>query len=202
MSAYANLPAMSVPLRKSWTQKQFFCWAEAQDERHEFDGSQPVAMTGVTVGHSVVMRNLHRALDARLRGSGRQRLGPYAGVATVGTAIRYPDALVTCSKLDIGSRTVPGVVVVFEVISSRTSRTDRILKVREYAAVSSIRRYVMLESTNIGLMVMERERPDEPWRTITLTNDDILRIPEIGIEIPIAEFYEDMTFLEEGEASV
>lgn len=76
MSAYANLPAMSVPLRKSWTQKQFFCWAEAQDERHEFDGSQPVAMTGGTVGHSVVMRNLHRALDGRLRGSGCYTNGP------------------------------------------------------------------------------------------------------------------------------
>ena len=41
---------MNIPLRKSWTQAQFFSWGEAQEERHEFDGIQPVAVTG---GHSV-----------------------------------------------------------------------------------------------------------------------------------------------------
>ena len=106
----------------------------------------------------------------------------------------------TCSKLDPASRTVPGVVAVFEVLSAATSRTDRIVKLREYAAVPSIRRYVILESTGVGLTVMERERPDESWRVTTLTNDGILRMPEIGIEIPLAELYEGMTFPEEDEA--
>ena len=191
---------MNVPFRKSWTQEQFFSWAEAQEGRFEFDGFRPVAMTGGTVGHSVVTRNLHRALDARLRTGGCQPLGPDAGVETLGAAVRYPDALVTCSKLDPASRTVPGVVAVFEVLSSATSRTDRIVKLREYAAVPSIRRYVILESTSIGLTVMERERPDEIWRVTTLANDGTLRMPEIGIEIPLAELYEGMTFPEEDGA--
>ena len=62
----------------------------------------------------------------------------------------------TCSKFDSRGRTIPGVVVVFEVLSSTTSRRDRIVKPREYAAVPSIRRYVILESTSVGLTVMER----------------------------------------------
>src|SRR5271163_3200580 len=71
--------------------------------------------------------------------------------------------------------TIPGVVVVFEVLSSNTSRTDRIIKVHEYAAIPSIRRYVIVETTGIGLTVMERERPDEAWRVGILTGDEILR---------------------------
>ena len=192
---------MNVALRQPWSQEQFFAWAEAQRERHEFDGFQPVAMTGGTIRHAVVMRNLHRALDARLGSSPCQRLGPDAGVATMATAVRYPDALVTCTPLDLGARTVPGVVIVFEVISPGTSRTDRILKVREYAAVPSIRRYVMLETTITGLTVLERERPDKQWRTTTLTNDEVLHLPEIGIELPLAELYAGVTFPEGDEVT-
>jgi len=192
---------MNVPLRKPWTQEQFFAWAEAQETPYEFDGFQPVAMTGGSVGHSRIMRDLHRALDARLRGGPCEPLGPEAGVETINAAVRYPDALVTCSQVDSTAKTVPGVVVVFEVVSSTSSRRDRIVKVREYAAVASIRRYVILESTSVGLTVMERSRPDEVWRTTVLTNDDTLGMPEIGTEIPVAELYESIIFPSDDEAS-
>lgn len=191
---------MNLPLRKPWTQGEFLAWASGQEGRYEFDGFQPVAMTGGTLGHAVITRNLHRALDARLRNGDCQPLGPDAGVATTEAAIRYPDALVTCSPFEPEATTVPGVVVVFEVLSTGTSRIDRIVKVREYAAVASIRRYVILESTSIGLTVMERERPDEPWNATILTGGEVLRMPEIGIEIPVAEFYEGISFDDDSPA--
>ena len=193
---------MSAPLHRSWTQDEFFTWAAIKEGRYEFDGFRPVAMTGGTVGHAVIIRHLARALDQRLRGGTCQPLGPEAGVATVGTAVRYPDALVTCAKLDNNALTVPGVVDVFEVLSASTSRTDRIIQVREYAAVASIRRYVILESTSVGLTVLERNRPDEAWRVTTLTTGEILGMPQIDIEVPIAEFYEDVSFAEEAAVGI
>jgi len=193
---------MSAPLHRSWTQDEFCTWAATKEGRYEFDGFRPVAMTAGTVGHAVIIRNLARALDQRLRGGTCQPLGPEAGVATVGTAVRYPDALVTCAKLDNNALTVPGVVDVFEVLSASTSRTDRIIKVREYAAVASIRRYVILESTSVGLTVLERNRPDEAWRVTTLTTGEILGMPQIDIEVPIAEFYEDVSFAEEAAVGI
>ncbi len=195
------LAAMNAPLRKPWTQEQFFSWASAQEERYEFDGFQPVAMTGGNVGHSRITGNLHFTLRTRLRGTACQPLGPDAGVETVNKAVRYPDALVTCSKLTFEDRLVPGVAVVFEVLSPTSGRIDRIVKVREYVAVASIRRYVIVESTSIGLTVMERAGPDEVWRTTVLTSEDTLRMPEIGIEIPVAEIYEDISFSDQDEVS-
>jgi Uma2 family endonuclease len=192
---------MNAPLRKTWTQDEFLSWAATQEARYEFDGSQPVAMTGGTITHNRLIRNLHFALHARLRGGPCEPLGPEAGIATLNDAIRYPDGLVTCSEVSGEARLVPGVVVVFEVISPGSGRMDRIVKVREYAAVPSIRRYVILESSSAGLTVFERSGPDEIWRAATLTKDDSLDMPEIGIEIPVAEFYETIAFGEEGEAS-
>jgi Uma2 family endonuclease len=84
--------------------------------------------------------------------------------------------------------------VVFEVLSPTSGRTDRIVKVRECAAVASVRRYVILESTSAGLQVFERTDADEPWRALALTADDVLHMPEIGIEVPVGEFYEDVIF--------
>jgi Uma2 family endonuclease len=80
------------------------------------------------------------------------------------------------------------------VLSPTSGRTDRIFKVREYAAVSSVRRYVILESASVGLQVLERSNDDQPWTATALTGDDILRMPEIGIEVPVGEFYEDVDF--------
>lgn len=192
---------MNVALRKPWTQEEFFSWAEAQEGRYEFDGLQPVAMTGGTINHDRITRKLNRSLDTHLGTGPCEPLGPNAGVETVGKAVRYPDALVTCSKVGGEEYLVPGAVVVFEVISPTSSRIDRIVKLREYAAVPSIRRYVILESTTVGLTVFERSGPDEMWRAAPLTKDDILRMPEIGVEIPVAEFYEGMTFPEDDAAS-
>jgi Uma2 family endonuclease len=146
------------------------------------------------------MRGLHRALDARLRHGPCQPLGPDAGIETSNKAIRYPDALVTCSKFNLTDQTIPGVVAVFEVLSPNFGRTDRIIKVREYAAVSSTRHYIILESTSIGLTVLHRNRADDPWTTNVLTNEDSLAIPELAIEIPIAEIYEDIPFPDQDDA--
>ena len=188
---------MNIALPKPWTQERFFPWAEAQDIRYEFDGLQPVAMTGCNARHSALTINLLTALSAKLQGAPCRLLGPDAGVETVNKAVRYPAALVTCAKFDLSSYTVPGVVVIFEVISPTSGKTDRIIKLSEYAAVASIRRYVIVESAFVGVTVLERQQGDAPWITSPLGNDGILRMPEIGIEMPVAEIYRDITFPEQ-----
>jgi Uma2 family endonuclease len=196
------LPAMNIALRKAgMTRDQFLDWAQARDGRYEFDGSQPVAMTGGTVNHNIIGLNIHRSLYARLKGTGCRPLGQDAGVATVDDAVRYPDALVTCTKGPGTDRLVPGVVVVFEVLSPTSGRIDRIDKVREYRAVSSIRRYVILEYASVGLTVLSRAGAEDQWTAITLTDGDTLHMPEIGIEIPVSELYEgvDLQAADDGD---
>jgi Uma2 family endonuclease len=117
-------------------------------------------MTGGNINHNPIAFNLHRALHSRLRGTGCRPLGLDAGLATIGDTVRYPDGLVTRSKIKGEDRLVPNVVVVFEVISPTSGRMDRIVKVREYAAVASILRYVILESAGVGLTVLERQTGD------------------------------------------
>ena len=186
------LPIMNILRRQPvMTRARFFAWAQAQDMRYEFDGSAPVAMTGGNLKHSQICQNLWFALRRRLSGTGCRPLGPDAGVATIGDTVRYPDALVTCTKITGEEYLTPGVIVVFEVLSPASGRMDRIVKVREYAAVPSIQRYVIVESSGVGLTVLERPAADQKWTVTTLlTAEDTLALPEIGIALPVAELYE------------
>ena len=191
---------MTLALHKPMTRQEFFGWAEAQDARYEFDGVHPVAMTGGSLRHSLLAGNIIRQLGNRLAGSGCRPLGPDAGVATVGDAVRYPDAVVTCSKFDDRGRLVPNPVVVFEVVSPSSGRTDRLVKLREYGAVPTIRRYVIVESDAATVTALSRDNADEPFRAAGLGEDDTLDLPEIGTELPVSAIYEGLT-LGEGEGA-
>ena len=176
------------------TRDQFFDWAEAQDAHYEFDGFLPVAMTGGNLDQNSIAFNIHTALHGRLKGSGCKPLGLDAGVATIGDTVRYPDAVVTRSPTQGASRLVPNPVVIFEVISPTSGHIDRIVKVREYAAVDSILRYVIVESASVGLTVHERQAAGQKWTATTAMADDLLSLSEIGVEIPIGEIYEAVDF--------
>jgi hypothetical protein len=75
------------------------------------------------------------------------------------------------------------------------------VKVREYAAIPSIRRYVIVDSNFVGLTVLERNHADDPWTHSVLTGDETLRIPEIGVELPVAEIYRRAVFPDEKSVS-
>jgi Uma2 family endonuclease len=144
--------------------------------------------------HNRIAFNIHRTLHRGLRESVCEPLGLDAGVATVGDTVRYPDAVVTCSPAQGGSRLVPDPVVIFEVIGPTSGHVNRIVKVREYAAVDSIRRYVIVESASVGVTVHERQAAGQKWTVTTVMADDLLSLPEIGVEFPVGEICEDVDF--------
>ena len=184
---------MNIALRKPrMTRDEFFVWAQAQTDRYEFDGLEPVAMTGGTARHDIITYNIRAALRSRLRAGGCRPFGPNAGIQTIGDVIRYPDALVTCEKVPDNAHTIPGVVIVFEVLSPASGRTDRIVKLREYRAVPTVRRYIIVEHNSIDLTVFSRHQADEDWTATALTAPDTLELPEVNIEVPVLEFYDDV----------
>jgi hypothetical protein len=101
-----------------WSRGRFLTWAEAQPEgvRYAFDGFQPVPMAPATVGHNRIGRReaIRRKLPA---GTPCDTYGPQDAIETVGGALREPDAFIACSQPHRDAVTVPGPVVVFEVVS-------------------------------------------------------------------------------------
>lgn len=74
---------MYVTLRvPTMTRDQFLDWAVRQEAPYEFEGYEPVAMTGRNRNHAQLCGNLAYALLKRPEGTGASVL-PEAGVATI-----------------------------------------------------------------------------------------------------------------------
>jgi Uma2 family endonuclease len=148
-------------------------------------------MTGGTAEHSAIERNLILALASRLRGKPCQPYTSNLKILVAGS-IRYPDAFVVCSPLPRGTLVVTDPVVVFEVLSPTTASTDIGAKNEEYRDTPSIRRYVMVAQDRQHATVFERIGAD--WVGHILSGDAVLLMPEIGIEVPLAELYAGVSF--------
>ena len=187
---------MNVILRKPMTVPQFLAWEERQEARYEFDGTKPVAMAGGTAAHAAIQRNLIVALGSRLRGRPCQPYGSDLKVEVAGR-IRYPEAFVVCTPVPPRTTVVTNPVVIFEVLSEGTAHDDLVVKNAEYRATPSVQRYVILQQTHAGAIMFSRKGED--WVAETLVADGVLRMPEIGLDVPLSDIYADVELT--GEAA-
>ena len=67
--------AMNLAVRKPMSLAEFLEWEERQELRYEFDGVEPSAMTGGSLRHAAIQRNLAMAIGNRLRGKPCQFFG-------------------------------------------------------------------------------------------------------------------------------
>jgi Uma2 family endonuclease len=174
------------------TLAEFLPWEERQPLRYEFDGVSPVAMTGGTRAHADIQANLTTALRTLLRGRPCRFYGSDLKIRTAEDHIRYPDGFVTCTAGENASTVVSDPVVIFEVLSPSTAATDRIVKAREYQAMPSVQSYVMIEQDRIGATVYSRAGGD--WKHQILIEHSTLDLPEIGVELALAELCEGLVF--------
>jgi Uma2 family endonuclease len=184
---------MSVAQVDPMSLADFLAWEERQEFKYEFDGFEPVAMVGVSRAHAVIQRNIMRALDNRLRGTPCEPFGRDLKIEVVGR-VRYPDAFVVCTPGAGTDKIVTDPVVIFEILSDWSAHRDRITKNEEYRLTPSVQRYAMLEQLAPAAMVFARE--GDRWVGTLLKGEAVLSMPEIGIEVPLAEFYEGLEFTE------
>ncbi len=169
----------------------FLDWERGQELSYEFDGFGAVAMNGGTLAHSVIAASIVTALGAQLRGTPCRVFQSGVKLLVAGR-IRYPDAVVTCTTPDLTSDIVPAPVVVFEVLSPSTAGTDRIAKNEEYRATPSILHYIMLEQNTPAATIFSRI--DGDWIGHVYTGAAVLKLPQIGVELPLAALYEGLDF--------
>ena len=181
---------MDTVLDRTRTTETFLAWEDRQKGRYEFDGRDIVPMTGGTVAHQEIVFNLRLLLGSLLSGLPFRALHEMR--LRIGSQIRYPDVLVSAEPLDQTTRTLTDAVAIFEVLSADTAITDRVEKPIDYAAVPSLRNYVLLEQTTIGATVLHRE-PGGDWMATALTAGTI-DLPGLGISLPLTDLYRGLTF--------
>jgi Uma2 family endonuclease len=168
------------------TLEEFLDWVPLQDGAFEWDGVQPVAMVGGTLGHSELASRVEQALRQVLGRGPCRVFRADAGVRTHGgTRMRFPDLTVTCSPIRPRDRVIPDPVLILEVLSESTAAIDRGVKRAEYAALPSLSRYVMLAQDAAIALVCDRAGGFAERR-----ETECLALPEFGLSLPLAELYD------------
>ena len=181
---------MDTVLDRLWTTETFLAWEDRQEGKHEFDGMQVIQMTGGSFAHQDIVFNLRTLLARLLAGTALRAVQEMR--IRIGDRVRYPDVTVCAASHPQTQRTLTDAVVVFEVLSDDTAATDRIDKLRDYAAIPSLRYYVMLEQTSRGAIICQRAE-GETWITSALTQGAIALI-EPDLVLPLDDIYQGLVF--------
>ena len=181
---------MDTILDRPWTTESFLAWEDRQEFKHEFDGQRVIPMTGGTIAHQRIVFNLCLALMGLLEG--KPLMAVQEMRLRVGRQIRYPDVLICAGALEQTTRTLTDAIALFEVLSDDTATTDRVQKLIDYAAVPSLRAYVLLEQTTAAATLFQRE-PGSEWIASAHTEGALI-LPGIDVTLPLADLYRGLTF--------
>ena len=154
-------------------------------------------MAGATNRHNAVSLNAVTSLAAQLRGKPCRPFNSDTKVRiefTDHVRFYYPDAGVTCIPNPEGDHFQDHPVVVVEVLSESTRRTDLGEKRAAYLSIPSLKVLLLVE-TDEPRVVAHRRRTDGGFEIEHhMGAEAVIPLPEIHAELALAEIYERVEF--------
>lgn len=164
--------------------------------RHEYVEGFIYMLAGATNAHNRIATNATGSLYAQLRGNPCQVFNSDTKIrvqTSTGTRFYYPDAMVACRQNPDSDTFQDDPVVIVEVLSQNTRRTDENEKKDTYCSIASVRVYLLVEQSSATVTVLRRT--DAGFVTEHLTGlDAVIPLPEIGVALPCQELYENVDF--------
>lgn len=170
---------------------------EVSDVKHEYLGGTVHAMAGANNRHNMIAVNSLLSLGSQLRGKSCQPFNSDTKVRIEfpdHTRFYYPDALVVCHPNPENDHYQDQPVVVIEVLSDSTRRTDMGEKRDAYLTIQSLKVLLLVEADH-AMVTVHRRKPEGGFATEHHTGiESTIPLPEIDAALPLAELYERVTF--------
>jgi Uma2 family endonuclease len=160
--------------------------------RHEYIAGQVYAMAGASQAHNTIALNLATRFRGHTRGGPCRVFMSDLKVRVEATnSFYYPDVVVSCDPTDREEYFVARPCLIVEISSPSTEAIDRREKLVAYQRIDSLREYVLIAQDEVRAHVYRRDNMGD-WWIETLAPDDELRLELVGLNIPLAELYEDI----------
>jgi Uma2 family endonuclease len=184
---------MNVQPRAPMDKDTFLAWAQGHVGRFELVERHVAMMVRASKTHALIASQLMRALWARIDVLKWVVLGSDLAVDVGPDSLRYPDAIVD----SIGGQralvaTAP--VLIAEVLSPSSATLDLGDKAAEYLRLPSLTAYLVLSQDEIKAWVYVKGSEQHPGPKPIAGADATIRIPALGIDLPLAEIYRGIEF--------
>jgi Uma2 family endonuclease len=179
------------PQWQKMTVKEYFHLDSDPTARYEYIEGYAVAMSGGSVGHEWIAKNLLRELDRYLQsGTCQTHTSDMKVVIPAIGSYFLPDVTVSCDTNDnhIDTQALCSPRLIIEVLSPSTEAADRGYKFQGYQTLPSLQEYVLVSSRYQFVEIFRRQK-GEIWSYQACRPEQPVRLESIEIELLFAEIY-------------
>ncbi|PSJ64459.1 Uma2 family endonuclease [Kumtagia ephedrae] len=170
--------------------QDYLRWSQSQAEgRFELVGGEVIMMSPETVRHVQIKNEAWLALRNAIKRAGLQctAFGDGVGIRIDDATVREPDVSVQCKPADPDSLLIDEPIIVLEVVSLSSVRSDTGAKVAEYFRVPSILHYLIVDPFSRSLIHHSRGDEKYPISTRIITSGEVELSPP-GLIVAVSDF--------------
>lgn len=191
---------MNRPLQeKKWmSPEEYLAFEKNSEIKHEFFNGEMFAMTGASLNHNRISRNIERELGVLLKGSSCENLsGDMRVKIQAKEQYMYPDIVIACDdilleKID-GVETLLNPIVIIEILSDSTEAYDRGKKFSSYRLISTLQEYILVSQNHC--QVEKFIRGDDSWRYFSYEDmNQSITIDSVDAELLLSDIYYRVEF--------
>ncbi len=194
----------SIP-KSHLTPQQYLDRERHASHKSEYYRGDMFAMAGATRRHHLIVGNLVRELGNALKDRPCEVYPSDMRVKVLPTGLyTYPDVVVVCGEPkmeDSHADTLLTPAILFEVLSGSTESYDRGGKFRHYREIESLQEYVIVAQDQPSVERYVRQIDGRWLLNETQSLEEASALDSIGVSIPMAEIYRNISFEDPGEAS-
>lgn len=168
------------------SEEEYLASEQVSDIRHEYIGGQVYAMAGAGYNHNCIAANIMRKFGNHLEGTPCATFVADMKVR-LGKDYVYPDVLVDCGKLSGDNYFANSPVIIVEVLSPSTRKTDTTTKLIRYINLPSVQEYVLVEQDFVSVQVLRRS---QHWQPEYFYLGDAVTFAPIGLTLAVEEIYD------------
>ncbi|MGH9769125.1 MAG: Uma2 family endonuclease [Blastocatellia bacterium] len=190
---------MSAELKPFYTLEEYLVLERESEVRYEYWNGEVFAMSGGTMNHERVMRNVYDWLRSSLRKKGCEIFTCNMQIKVpAAPPYRYADGSVVCGKVEVerfsGNDLLLNPILIYEVLSPSTEGFDRGDKLTYYKYIPSLREYLLIAQHRPHITQYVKQG-DRSWG-YTEVNDlgDTLYLPSVEAPLRLSEVYQDVEF--------
>ena len=188
---------MSFTAREFLTPQEYLEAERAAETKNEYFDGKICAITGASLQHNRITRNLTLSLASQLHGGRCELLSSDLRVKVEATGLyTYPDVVVACGELQLEDRhldTLLNPTVIIEVLSNSTADYDRGEKFAHYRRIPSLREYLLVSQDRCRIERFVRR--DDEW-VLTEFGDPqgSLKLDSVGCVLSLRDVYDRVEF--------
>ena len=181
------------------SREDYLAWESKQEDRNEYHDGHIIKMSGASPQHNRINANINARLHSQLEETDCEAMiNDMRVYIPQCSRYLYPDTVVICGELDLeiirGVQTLLNPILIIEVLSKSTEKSDRGEKFDCYKTLASLQTYVLISQTAPRIEVFERQASGEWTQTVTEGIEATAKLERIGCELKLKNVYARVDF--------